>query len=138
VHIDSFRRLKSVPVTLVAVATLTLPVLSAVTASSAYASTSSARGTSSSSAAQALPSYTCDTVTVTGPGRGVIPGTVVIKGTGNCVPSNGAPASGTELNNTDVVQRSDGTTYACFGWYGGGTFANTPASVESIACYVSS
>lgn len=131
-YVDSLRRFKRARVTLVAFATLALAVLSATTATSANASVG---GTGSSSA---TPTYTCDTVTVTGPGSGIVPGTEAIEGAGNCVASNGAPASGTDLDNVNIVQRSDGTTYSCYGWYPGGTFADTPANVQSVACYVSS
>jgi hypothetical protein len=125
VHVDGLRRFKRVPVTLAAVAVLAPTVLGAT---SAHASVSS----------PATPTYTCDAVTVTGPGGAVIPGTEAIEGTGNCVPANGAPASGAELNNVNIVQRPDGITYSCYGWYGGVTYADTPASVQSYACYVSS
>ena len=131
-YADSLRLFKRAPVTSVAFATLALSVLSVVAATSANASVS---GTSGSSA---TPTYTCDTVAVTGPGTTVYPGTEAIEGTGNCVPSNGAPATGADLDGVSIVQRSDGTTYSCFGWYGGITYADTPAIVQSYACYVSS
>ncbi|MFD0396773.1 hypothetical protein ACFV84_00750 [Kitasatospora sp. NPDC059811] len=52
----------------------------------------------------ATPSYACDDVTTVGPlGEGVL----------NCVPSGGAPSSGTISTTFTIVRRSDQVTLTC-------------------------
>jgi hypothetical protein len=133
-HIGSLYRFGSTRAVLMGAAALTFSCLGAVGAGSANASTSGTHDAGRSG----QDTYTCDTVTVTGvEGAGSnLPGSLIIKGMGNCVPSHGAPATGYDFNFVLMVQRSGGTTYGCEGLYVGETIANAPASVQSLYCFL--
>ncbi|MBV9448940.1 MAG: hypothetical protein JO345_23885 [Streptosporangiaceae bacterium] len=127
------RRIRKVAVAVMAVAALTSAGVSAVGVGSAHASNNGV-GSVGGDTQQWAPTYTCDTLANLGNNLGS-PGAVVIKGTGNCVASNGAPtATGFDGNDVSLVARSDGTVYHCYAGYLGATFVNLPTSVESIEC----
>lgn len=118
------RRIRRAAVAVMAVAALTSAGVSAVGDGSAHAATNWA------------PTYTCDTLANLGPNLGGA-GLVVIKGTGNCVASNGAPANPPGLgdpNPVSLASRSDGSVYHCVSDYFGFTFVDLPTYVEGLVC----
>lgn len=133
-QINNVRPSRKVGAAVTMVAALTFAGIGTVGSGSAYAGT---QGVSTGSDLnQWAATYTCDTLTNLGPNL-ASPGAVVIKGTGNCVASNGAPDPSPPNfipNAISLVQRSDGTVYHCYSGYDAATFVNLPTFVESIDC----
>lgn len=131
-QINNFRRIRKAGATVMTVAALALAGADTIGAGSAHAGTQGA----STGSDQWAATYTCDTLANLGPNL-ASPGAVVIKGTGNCVASNGAPdpvPPNFIPNAVSLVQRSDGTVYHCYAGYDAATFVNLPTFVESIEC----
>jgi hypothetical protein len=119
------RRISRMAVTAVAIAALTSAGVSAIGTGSAHAS--------SGGVDQWAPTYTCDTLAYEGNNTGQ-PGTVVIKGTGNCVASNGASTTGGYSPVDASLAGRDGTVYHCYTGYLGVIFVDLPTFVEGIEC----
>lgn len=131
-QMNSVRHIRKVRAAVMTVAALTFAGIGAIGAGSAHAGTKGA----SASIDQFAATYTCDALANLGPNL-ASPGAVVIKGTGNCVASNGAPdpvPPNFIPNAVSLVQRSDETVYHCYSGYDAATFVNLPTFVESIAC----
>lgn len=131
-QINNVRRIRKVRAAAMTVAALAFAGLGTIGSGNAYAGT---KGVSAGSDQWAA-TYTCDTLTNLGPNL-ASPGAVAIKGTGNCVASNGAPdpvPPNFISNAVSLVQRSDGTVYHCYNGYDAATFVNLPTFVESIEC----
>ena len=118
----SYQRISRMAVAAMAIAALTSAGVSAIGTGSAHASIN-----------QWAPTYTCDTLTNEG-NNTAVPGAVIIKGTGNCVASNGASTTGGFSPVGASLAGRDGTVYHCYTGYLGVIFVNLPTFVEGIEC----